>query len=370
MKRIYLSPPHMSGDELNYIKEAFDQNWVAPIGPQLNKFEELVKTYVGSNHAVAVNSGTSAIHLALKVLGIKENDTVLCSTMTFIGSVNPILYERANPVFIDSESNTWNMDPYLLEQSIIDLIKKNNKPKAILLVHVFGMPSNLTTIKSISDFYGIPLIEDAAESLGSTYKNKHTGTWGDIGIYSFNGNKLLSTSGGGILVTDNKTLATKARFLSTQAKEDKPYYYHKELGYNYRMSNIVASIGIGQINVIEERIKRTREIHKIYKSELGDWFDCILTEGNTIRSNYWLTCGISNERFEPNKMINHLNNKNIEARRVWYPMHRQPILFNRTKYINGTSDNLFKCGICLPSGSSMSNDDLGRVIDSFKKYKK
>lgn len=370
MKKIFLSPPHMSGNELNYIKEVFEQNWISTTGPHITKFEELVKSYVDSKYAVALNSGTSAIHLALRSLGIGKDDIVLCSSLTFIGSVNPILYESAKPVFIDSENITWNMDPVLLEQSIINLIKKNSKPKAIINVHIFGMPSNIKKIKSISDFYGIPLIEDAAESLGSTYNGKHTGTWGDIGVYSFNGNKLLSTSGGGVLVTDNKDIADTVKFLSTQAKEPKDFYYHKEIGYNYRMSNVIAAIGIGQMEVIEDRIKRTREIHEIYKNELRPWFKSILTEGDTTRSNYWLTCGVLNKSFSPSNMINHLGKLNIEARRVWNPMHNQPILYDSAKYINGTSDYLFNNGICLPSGSSMTNNDLDRVIQAFKKYKK
>ena len=367
MKRIYLSPPHMSGKELDYIKEAFEQNWIAPIGPQLNKFEEDVAKYTGSKYAIAVSSGTAGLHLALRALGVEEGDFVLCSSLTFIGTVNPIIYCGANPILIDSEEGTWNMDPILLEKAILESTQINGrKPKAIIPVHMFGIPCDMESIKKLSDEYDIPIIEDAAESLGSTYDNKHTGTIGSIGVYSFNGNKLLTTSGGGVIVTNDKDKADYMRFLSTQAKDPFPYYHHTDVGYNYRMSNIVAAIGIGQMEVLESHIKRTRKIHNTYKKELGDLFYSFLEERESDRSNMWLTCALMTS--DPNDLINYLNEKNIEARRIWKPMHQQPVLKRYQKYINGNSDILFSQGICLPSGSSMTDDDLDRVIKEIKTF--
>tara|TARA_B100002019_G_C21226558_1_gene577677 strand:+ start:276 stop:1388 length:1113 start_codon:yes stop_codon:yes gene_type:complete len=367
MKRIYLSPPHMSGKELDYIKEAFEQNWIAPIGPQLNKFEEEVIKYTGSKYAIAVSSGTAGIHLALKALGVGKGDYVLCSSLTFIGTVNPIIYCGAEPILIDSEEGSWNMDPLLLEKAILESTQINGKkPKAIIPVHMFGIPCDMESIKKLSDEYDIPIIEDAAESLGSTYDNKHTGTIGSIGVYSFNGNKLLTTSGGGVIVTDDKDKADYMRFLSTQAKDPFPYYHHTEIGYNYRMSNIVAAIGIGQMEVLESHIQRTREIHNVYKKELGDLFYSFLEERKSDRSNMWLTCALMTSN--PTDLINYLNEKNIEARRIWKPMHQQPVLKGYQKYINGNSDILFAQGICLPSGSSMTDEDLNRVIKEIKTF--
>lgn len=370
MKKIYLSPPHMSGKELEYVKEVFDQNWIAPIGPHLTKFENIIKDYTGAKNAIAVTTGTAGIHLALRALGIQRGDTVLCSTLTFIGTVNPVLYEGAEPVFIDSESDSWGMCPILLEKGIIDLSLKGSLPKAIILVHIFGIPANIKKIREISNKYGIPLIEDAAESLGSIHDGKHTGTFGEIGIYSFNGNKILSTSGGGIIVTDDNDYANHMRFLSTQAKDSLPYYEHSQLGYNYRMSNVLAAIGIGQMEVLEDRIKRTREIHNVYKTELSDQVSLFLTEGPDDRANMWLTCGLLKDSINPNHLIDYLDSHNIEARRIWKPMHKQPLLSSYRKYINGNADEFFSTGICLPSGSNMTEEDQFRVIGAIKKYKR
>jgi dTDP-4-amino-4,6-dideoxygalactose transaminase len=364
MKKIYLSPPHMSGKELDYIKEAFDENWIAPVGPALNKFEQLVADYVGSKYAIAVTSGTAGLHLALKALGVGNDDYVICSTLTFAGTVNPIKYLNANPVYIDSDSTYWNMDPSLLETAILNLPKL---PKAIIPVHIFGVPCDMSSIIAIADKYKIPVIEDAAESLGSMFNNKHTGTFGKIGVYSFNGNKLLTTSGGGIIVTDDKTMADYMRHLSTQAKEDMPYYWHNEVGYNYRLSNILAAIGVGQIEVIEERIKRTREINDIYKKELGE-FIYFQKERESDRSNMWLSCGVILPPYKPEDLIAYLNNLNIESRRIWCPMHIQPAYKDAYKYINKTSDVLFNHGICLPSGSNLSEDDHNMIIKKIKKF--
>jgi dTDP-4-amino-4,6-dideoxygalactose transaminase len=368
MKKIYLSPPHMSGKELDYIKKAFDDNWIAPIGPQLNMFEEKVKEYTGAKHAVAVSSGTAGIHLALKALNVREGDYVICSSLTFIGTVNPIIYCGAEPIFVDSEESTWNLDPVLLETAILNSTALGKKPKAIIPVHIFGVPCDMDAIKKLSDEYDIPIIEDAAESIGSKFNNKHTGTFGSIGIYSFNGNKLLSTSGGGVIITDDKKKAERMKFLSTQAKDTMPFYHHTEIGYNYRMSNILAAIGIGQMEVIEERINRTREINKIYRKELGKYFYSFQNERNTDRSNMWLTCALLKGEDRPEDLISHLEKDNIEARRLWKPMHEQPVLKGYRKYINGNSSLLFLQGICLPSGSNMTDSDLKRVIKSIKTF--
>lgn len=372
MKRIYLSPPHMSGKELEYIKEVFDQNWIAPIGPHLTKFEEITKEYTGAKYAVAVTSATAGLHLALKAVGVEEGDYVICSTLTFAGTVNPIKYMGANPVYIDSEPTYWNLDPILLENAILNLPKK---PKAIIPVHLFGVPCEMNQIMKIADSYGIPVIEDAAESLGSTYGGKHTGTFGKIGVFSYNGNKLLTTSGGGMIITDDKEMADYMRFLSTQAKDPLPYYWHTEVGYNYRLSNVLAAIGIGQMEVIEDRIQRTREINERYRKELKDimYFQ---EERETDRSNMWLSCGfipqggfvVDGNPIKPEDLIEHLEKSNIESRRIWCPMHQQPAYTPAHKYINGTSDILFQYGICLPSGTNMTDEELDKVIEEIKKF--
>jgi len=369
MKKIYLSPPHMSGKELEYIKEVFDQNWIAPIGPHLNKFEDMIKEYTGTKHAVAVTSGTAGIHLALKTLGVNEGDTVICSDFTFIGSVNPILYCNATPVFIDSEGSSWNMDPFLLERGIQECISNKNKPKAIILVHIFGITTNINKIIEISKKYNIPIIEDAAESLGSLYQGIQTGTLGDIGVYSFNGNKLLTTSGGGMVVTNNKEYAQKIKFLSTQAKDDVSYYQHSEIGFNYRLSNVLAAIGIAQMEIIEKRITKTRKIHNIYTEELGDVIN-FLIENHGDRSNNWLTCGtLKNSTKKINELISLLNKSNIESRRLWNPMHLQPLLKN-FKFVttHNISNKLFDTGLCLPSGTNLTEGDLDRIIKIVRLY--
>ena len=368
MKKIYLSPPHMSGKELEYIKDVFKDNWIAPIGPHLNMFEEKVKEYTGSKYAVAVTSCTAGIHLALKALRVAEGDYVLCSSLTFAATVNPVLYCGAEPIFIDSEESTWNMDPLLLEEAILNSTALGKKPKAIIPVHIFGVPCNMDAIKKLSDEYDIPIIEDAAESLGSTFNDKHTGTFGPIGVYSFNGNKLLSTSGGGVIVTNDEEKAKYMRFLSMQAKDKKPYYHHTEIGYNYRMSNVLAAIGVAQMEVIEDRIKRTREINEMYRKEVGDLFYSFQEERETDRSNMWLTCALMKGEYMPEDLIEHLSKNNIEARRIWKPMHEQPVMQGYKKYINGNSSLLFLQGICLPSGSDLTNSDMKRIIKSIKTF--
>ena len=368
MKKIYLSPPHMSGKELEYIKDVFNDNWIAPVGPHLNMFEEKVKEYTGAKHAVAVTSCTAGIHLALRALRVEKGLDVLCSSLTFIASVNPILYCGAEPIFIDSEEGSWNMDPLLLETAILNSTAIGKKPKAIICVHIFGVPCNMDAIKKLSDEYDIPIIEDAAESLGSTSNNKHTGTYGPIGVYSFNGNKLLSTSGGGVIVTNDEKKANYMKYLSTQAKDNKSFYHHTEIGYNYRMSNVLAAIGVGQMEVIEDRIKRTREINQIYRKEVGDLFYSFQEERETDRSNMWLTCALMKGEYKPQDLIKHLDEDNIEARRIWKPMHEQPVMQGYKKYINGNSSLLFLQGICLPSGSDLTKQDMKRIIKSIKTF--
>jgi pyridoxal phosphate-dependent aminotransferase EpsN len=368
MKKIYLSPPHMSGKEIEYIKDVFKDNWIAPVGPHLNMFEEKVKEYTGSKHAVAVTSCTAGIHLALKALNVQEGDYVICSSLTFAATANPIIYCGAEPIFIDSEEGSWNMDPLLLETAILNSTALGKKPKAIIPVHIFGVPCNMDAIKKLSDEYDIPIIEDAAESLGSTFNDQHTGTFGPYGVYSFNGNKLLSTSGGGVIVTNDKDKADYMRFLSTQAKDKRSYYHHTEIGYNYRMSNVLAAIGLGQMEVIEDHIKRTREINQTYRDELGEYFWDFQNERDNDRSNMWLTCALMKGEYQPQDLIEHLANDSIEARRIWKPMHQQPIMSKYIKYINGTADTLFKQGICLPSGSNMDSKDMKRIIKSIKTF--
>jgi dTDP-4-amino-4,6-dideoxygalactose transaminase len=366
-KRIYLSPPHMCGIERTFVSTAFDSNWVAPAGPDIDAFEKEMCAYTGAPNAVALSSGTAALHLALIVSGVKSGDDVYCSSFTFAGSAFPVTYMRAKPVFIDSETDSWNMDPRLLKQAIENTIKNKRKPGPVIVVHLYGQTANLTEIKPICDHYGIMLIEDAAESLGSLHKDQRTGTIGDLGIYSFNGNKLITTSGGGMLVGKSKESIEKARYLSTQAREPLPYYHHVTTGFNYRMSNICAAIGRGQLSVIEDRVAKRREIYEYYTKSLEGTKDITLIPRDTFgRSNCWLTCIIFNNKsgINPEKIRIELEKENIESRPLWKPMHLQPVFKDAQAIINGTSENLFKFGLCLPSGSSMSQDDLGRVVET------
>jgi len=371
-KRIYLSSPHMGGEELKYVKEAFDTNWISPVGPHINAFEKELAAYNGIAHCAAVSSGTAAIHLALVILGVQAGDEVLCSTFTFSGSCNPIAYLGATPVFIDAESETWNMDPDLLEEAIKDRISKGKIPKAIIMVHLYGMPAKMNELMKIARTYQIPVIEDAAEALGSEYYGKKSGTLGDIGIYSFNGNKIITTSGGGALVSQNEDWVKKARFLATQAREDAPHYEHSEIGYNYRLSNICAGIGLGQLRVLDRRIQERRTNYETYKHELGD-LNCIsfLKEPTGFFSNRWLTTILVNS--PDNQLINReslrlaLELKNIDSRPVWKPMHLQPVFKNAPHYAGKVSEKLFECGLCLPSGSNLSQSEISMVIDVIRK---
>jgi len=353
---IYLSPPHMSGRELEYIKQAFQSNYIAPVGEFIDRFEKMIEEYVGAK-ALAVANGTSAIHLALRVLGVRKNK-VAVSTFTFIGSVNPILYEENEPVFIDSDES-WQMDLNLLEDAL-----KKEKIKAVIVVHIYGQSAKIKEISFLAKKYGAFLIEDAAEALGAEYENKKVGTFGDFGVYSFNGNKLLTTSSGGVLVSPNEELIKKAKKLSTQAREDYPWYEHKEVGFNYRMSNILAAIGVGQMEVVDERINKKREIFEIYKKELGD-LGVFQPEIKNSKGNRWLSC-IEFYDLDPLKVMKKLSDKQIESRPLFKPMHLQPLFKNAKIYESGVSERLFKKGLSLPSGTNMSDKDIKKVIDAIK----
>ena len=359
----------MGGNELEYVKDVFNKNWIAPVGPHINSFEERLSSIHSNFYVAALSSGTSAIHLALLILGVKFNDDVLCSSFTFAASVNPIKYVGANPVLIDSEKETWNMCPDLLERAIKDGIKNNNKPKAIILVHLYGMPARLNDIIRIANDYEIPIIEDAAEALGSKYNSNPLGTFGDFGVLSFNGNKIITTSGGGALISKKNDLIEKARFLATQARDDQPYYQHSHIGYNYRLSNVCAAIGLGQLDVIDKRVEKKRYINNYYKKNLEEIKEIkFLEEKEGCFSNYWLTTIslASSDNIDREKLRVYLERYNIESRPLWKPMHLQPIYSKCKSYINGVSEDLFNQGLCLPSGTSMKNEELDRVINIIK----
>jgi UDP-N-acetylbacillosamine transaminase len=359
-KRLFLSAPHMSGNELKYIEKVFESNYIAPLGEYVNKFETTLKIYTSAKNAVAVSSGTAAIHLALRVLGIGSGDDVLASTFTFIGSVSAILYQNANPVFLDSDQFSWNLSPKLLEEYLQQCEKK---PKALILTHLYGMSADIEKISLICKKYDIYLIEDAAESLGATFDNKHTGTFGDFGIYSFNGNKILTTSGGGMLVGKNERDIQKALFYATQAKEPYIYYEHEEYGYNYRMSNVLAAIGVAQMEVIEDRVLKKREIFEWYREFLSHINEItFMPELEKSRGNRWLTALIF-EKSDHNKIMNALETHNVESRPLWKPMHLQPLFKNATKYVDGTSEMLFKKGLCLASSTTMTKNDVEMICN-------
>ena len=362
-KRIFLSAPHMSGNELKYIEKVFESNYIAPLGEYVNKFEDSIKNYTKSENALAVTSGTAAIHLALRVLGIKEGDDVLASTFTFIGSINAILYQGANPIFIDSDKETWNLCPKLLNKYLCECDKK---PKALIVTHLYGQCADIEKIADICNLHGVYLIEDAAESLGATYKGKHTGTFGDFGIYSFNGNKILTTSGGGMLVSSNKDWIEKAKFYSTQAKEPYIHYEHLEYGYNYRMSNVLAAIGVGQMEVIEDRVAKKREIFEWYKEFLGNIKEItFMPELENSRGNRWLTA-ITFENSDYNKIMKALDEVNVESRPLWKPMHMQKLFENSKSILNGVSEELFSKGLCLASSTTMTKDDVKMICEVIK----
>lgn len=362
--KIWLSSPHMGNNEQKYVKEAFDTNWIAPLGPNVTNFELSIKNYVSQDvHVAALSSGTAAIHLALEILNVSHGDEVLCQSFTFSASANPILYLGAIPVFIDSEKETWNMSPILLEKAIQERIKNGKKPKAIIAVHLYGMPYKVDEIKKIAEAYSIPIVEDSAEALGSTYKGVKCSSFGTIGILSFNGNKIITTSGGGALVSADEAVKNRAVFLATQARDDAPHYQHSSVGYNYRMSNVLAGIGRGQMEVIDNRVVARRANHAFYYDALKHIPEItFLKEPEGFFSNRWLTC-ILTPSFEIREKIRHmLADGNIESRPLWKPMHLQPIFKKYPSFLDGTSEELFDNGLCLPSGSNLTNQDLERIV--------
>jgi pyridoxal phosphate-dependent aminotransferase EpsN len=361
----------MGPDELRLVQETFASNWIAPLGPQVDAFEKEFARRAGTTHAAALSSGTAALHLAMRWLNLQPGDEVICSSLTFSASVNPVLYERATPVFVDSDTSTWNMDPALLAESVEDRIKRGKKPKAIVLVHLYGQSADLDPIAKICADHEIPLIEDAAEALGATYKGRAPGSFGLCGIHSFNGNKIITTSGGGMLVSNDENLIAKARFWATQARDPAPHYEHSEVGFNYRMSNVLAAIGRGQLRVLEARVDARRRNCAWYQEALADLPGvAFMPEADYGRCTRWLTCitidsvmaGVDREQVRLA-----LAAQNIEARPVWKPMHLQPIFSGTRCYGGGVSERLFRDGLCLPSGSNLSNDDLERVAAAVRK---
>jgi dTDP-4-amino-4,6-dideoxygalactose transaminase len=372
--RIHLSIAHLSGNEQAFIQEAFDTNWITTAGHNLDAFEKDLENFLeNDSHALALDSGTSAIHLALVLLDVQEGDEVLCQSFTYAASANPILYQRAIPIFIDSEKDTWNMSPEHLERAIKDRIKKGKKPKAIIPVHLYGMPAQMDDLLAVASRYEIPVLEDAAEALGSKYKGVHCGTFGELAVLSFNGNKIITTSGGGALASRKKERIQHARFLSTQARDLAPFYQHSHVGYNYRMSNILAGIGRGQMTVLPQRVEQRRQINRFYREQLSS------IEGVRFQtepspdffSNYWLTV-LSINPAETNGIVPEdvrlaLENENIESRLAWNPMHRQPLFKDYPFYGDGLSDSLFENGLCLPSSSLLTEEDLYRITEALRK---
>lgn len=374
--KIWLSSPHMGGNEQKFVNEAFDTNWVAPLGPNVNGLEEDLEKYLAQGSFVgALSSGTAAIHLGLVILDVKAGDEVICQSMTFSASANPILYQGATPVFIDSEKETWNICPIALEEAIVDRISKGKKPKAIIAVHLYGMPYKVDTIRAIANQYQIPILEDSAEALGSTFKGQKCGTFGDIGILSFNGNKIITTSGGGAIVTKTKEQKDKAVFLSTQARDNAPHYQHSSVGYNYRMSNICAGIGRGQMEVLDKHVALRRKMNDFYTAIFADIEGVsVFSEPNSdYQSNHWLSAIV----VDSEKTKNHKNREdlrifleslNIESRPLWKPMHLQPVFQDYPYYGGKVAENLFKDGLCLPSGSNLSDEDKDRLKSAFHKF--
>lgn len=365
----------MGGDEFNFVKEAFDTNWIAPLGPHVNGFEQDLQEFTGAKHAAALSSGTAALHLALIMLGVGPGDEVICQSFTFSATANPIVYQGAIPIFIDSEEDTWNMCPILLEEAIKDRIAKGKKPKAIVPVHLYGMPAKMERIQALATQYDIPLVEDAAEALGSTINGKSAGTFGLMGILSFNGNKIITTSGGGALISDNKELIDQSRFLATQARDAAPHYQHSQIGYNYRMSNICAGIGRGQMLVLKKHIDLRRKVYSTYIDQLSALPGIkFVAEPEGYFSNRWLSTILVNPE-ESNGITREdirlaLEKENIESRPLWKPMHLQPVFEKYPSYTNNVSEQLFNHGLCLPSGSNLTVDDVQRVINEIKKIYK
>lgn len=372
--RILLSSPHMGGLEKQFIQEAFETNWIAPLGPNVNAFEKDLEIYLGDNNYVAaLSSGTAAIHLGLLLLGVQKGDTVICQSMTFSASANPIIYLGATPIFIDSEPITWNICPISLERAILDSIRKGKKPKAIIAVDLYGMPYLIDSVRNIASEYQIPVLEDSAEALGSEFKGQKCGTFGDIGILSFNGNKIITTSGGGALIANSVNYKEKAIFLATQARDPAPHYQHSQIGYNYRMSNICAGIGRGQLKVLSERVNARRQMHDFYVKLFReiDGVDVFSAPNEDYSPNYWITAIL----IHPNKtkgitseyLRSALELENIESRPLWKPMHLQPVFKNYPFYGDLIAENLFNIGLCLPSGSNLTNNERLRIRKVIKK---
>lgn len=373
--KIWLSSPHMGENEQQFVKEAFETNWIAPLGPNVTGFEQDLENYLcNDSNVAALSSGTAAVHLGLILLGVQTGDEVLCQSFTFSASSYPIIYQGATPVFVDSEPETWNICPIALENAIIDRIANGKKPKAIIAVHLYGMPFKVDKILSISQKYAIPVLEDSAEALGSTYKGKKCGTFGEIGVLSFNGNKIITTSSGGAIVTKTKDLKEKSIFLATQARDKAPHYQHSEIGYNYRLSNICAGIGRGQMQVLDNRVEARRKMHQFYVDYFKeiDGVEVFCEPNANYFSNHWLSAIIINPKKLNGKnrenLRLHLEKENIESRPLWKPMHLQPVFEKFPYYGNKVCKNLFENGLCLPSGSNLSEEDRNRILVSFKSF--
>ena len=369
---IKLSLPHKSGNEMKWVEEAYRDDWFVPLGPNVDEFERRLQTFLGTDRpVVALSAGTAAIHLGLVMLGVEQGDEVICQSMTFSASANPILYQGAKPVFVDSETETYNMSPEKLVEAIESRIKATGrKPKAIIVVDLYGMPAQYDRIKEISEHYQIPILEDSAEAMGSEYKGIKCGLWGEYGVMSFNGNKMITTSGGGALICPTKEAADRVKFLATQARENRPYYYHEVTGYNYRLSNISAGIGCGQIESIDDRLARRRQIQAMYAAELNDISGLTVQKNPTAdyNSNFWLSTILMEpeSKLTPEQLRLYLWDKKIETRPLWYPMHKQPMFASAPYYGNGVSESLFERGLCLPSGSSLTDEQIARVIDEIR----
>lgn len=369
-KRIYLSPPHMTGKEMKYIQEAFESNWIAPLGPHVDAFEKEVAAYAGVKGALALSSGTAAMHLGLKLLDVGPGDTVFCSSLTFSASANPILYQGATPVFIDSDRETWNMSPAALKRAFEQAKKTGTLPKAVIVVDLYGQSADYDPLLEICNFYGVPVLEDAAEALGATYGQKKCGAFGKLGVFSFNGNKIITTSGGGMLVSDDLEMLSKARFWATQARDPAPHYQHSEIGYNYRLSNLLAAVGRAQLTALEDRVSARRKIFETYRHALSDLPGIsFMAEALFGKSNRWLTVMLIDPEtgVTPADIMDVLSKENIESRPVWKPMHLQPV-FQRYAFFSreekgSISDDLFTSGICLPSGSNLAMDEQKKIID-------
>ena len=372
--KIWLSSPHMGGNEQHYVKEAFDTNWVAPLGPNVTGFEQDLENLLNDDvYVAALSSGTAAIHLGLVLLGVQAGDEVICQSFTFSASANPILYLGATPVFIDSESETWNMCPVALEEAIVDRLKTGRKPKAIIPVHLYGMPFKVDEIRAIADKYDIPILEDSAEALGSSYKGKKCGTFGDISVLSFNGNKIITTSGGGALVTHSKSVKDKTVFLATQARDNAPHYQHSEIGYNYRLSNICAGIGRGQMEILEKHVNLRRKMNEFYANFFKNIKSATLFKelNSDFYSNHWLTCVIinSNDLGKTREDLRiALEKENIESRPLWKPMHLQPVFEKHPYYGGKVSEQLFENGLCLPSGSNLNESDKKKISNALQSF--